>query len=147
MLQQQDDVDLSANAVYGTDEEDLQRLMRNLTILFIFMSIIGVISCFYQIRRLQLIRGRHTDESTLHSATQIENQAEHVYKMKEAKHTSRAEINENLEREVDELRAFHREVRGELGTLRTALTQLSHRRLRQKEVVSKVEMHKSCKTE
>jgi hypothetical protein len=120
MLQQQDDVDLPANAGYGTDEEHLQRLMRNLTILFIFMSIIGVMSCFNQIRRLQLIHGRRSDESTLHSATQIQNQAEHVYKMKEATHTSRAEINENLEKEVDELRAFHREIRGELGTLRTA---------------------------
>ena len=136
MLQQKDDVDLPANAGYGTDEEDLQHLMRNLTILFIVMSIIGVISCFYQIRRLQLIRGRHCDESTLHSATQIQNQADHVYKMKEATHSSRAEINQHLEREVDELRAFQREVRGELCTLRTALTQLSHRRIRQE--VSKV---------
>ena len=145
MLQQQDDVDLLSNADYGTDEEHLQRLMRNLTILFIFMSIIGVMSCFYQIRRLQLIRDRHSDESTLHSATQIQNQAEIVYKMKEATHSSCAEINKNLEREVDELRAFQREVRGELCTLRTALTQLSHRRIRQE--VSKVEMQKSFKTE
>lgn len=145
MLQQQDDLDLPANAGYDTDEEHLQRLMLNLTILFIFMSIIGVMSCFYQIGRLQLIRGRHCEQSTLHSATQIQNQADHVYKMKEATHTSRAEINENFEREVDELRAFQREVRGELGTLRTALTQLSHRRIRQE--VSKVEMQKSSKTE
>ena len=97
MLQQEDDVDLPANAGYGTDEEHLQRLMRNLTILFIVMSIIGVISCFYQIRRLQLIRSRHCDQSTLHSATQIQNQADHMYKMKEATHSSRAEINQHLE--------------------------------------------------
>jgi hypothetical protein len=118
------------NVALSEDDENLQHLMLFLTILFIFMGIIGIITCFYQIKGLQSIRRKHKDESTLTSATNIRNETEDVFKMKEATESSRADMHDSLEKEVEELRAFQREVRGELSTLRTALSVLSQRRQR-----------------
>lgn len=109
------------------DDENLQHFMLIMTILFIFMGILGIVTCFYQIKWFQSIRRKHKIESRLPSATNIQNQAEGVYKMKVAKKSSRADMHDSLEREVEELRAFQREVRGELSTLRTALIALSQR--------------------
>lgn len=110
------------------DDENLQHLMLKLTMLFICMGIIAIISCISQIKKFQSIRRKHSNESTLQSATLTKNQTEDVHKMKTATEISRADINDSLKREVEELRAFQQEVREELGALRTALTVLSQRR-------------------
>jgi Flp pilus assembly protein TadB len=129
------------------EEENLQEFMLNLAILFIFMSIIGIISCVYQIKQYQSIRRKHSHESTLQSAAHIQNQAECVYKMKAATESSRADMQDSLEREVEELRAFQQQVRGELGTLKTALTVLSQRRQREVLRPDDAESHRKGKTE
>ena len=134
-------------ALLDEEEEDLQQLMLNLAILFIFLSIIGIISCVYQMKQYQSIRRKHSHESTLQSAVNIQNQTECVYKMKAATESSRADMQDSLEREVEELRAFQQQVRGELGTLKTALTVLSQRRQREVLRPNDAESHRKGKTE
>jgi hypothetical protein len=134
-------------ALLDEEEEDLQQLMLNLAILFIFLSIIGIISCVYQIKQYQSIRRKRSHESTLQSAVNIQNQTECVYKMKAATESSRADMQDSLEREVEELRAFQQQVRGELGTLKTALTVLSQRRQREVLRPNDAESHRKGKTE
>ena len=118
------------DALLSKDDESLHLMMLALAILFTFMGVIGVISCIYRIKGFQSARRKHSRESTLQSAAHIQNQTEQVYKMKAATETSRADMQDSLKREVEELRAFQREVRGELGSLKTALEVLSQRRQR-----------------
>mmetsp|Transcript_8370 Transcript_8370/g.13793 ORF Transcript_8370/g.13793 Transcript_8370/m.13793 type:complete len:142 (+) Transcript_8370:110-535(+) len=118
------------DVLLSRDDAHLQEMMLALAILFIFMGAIGVISCVYRIKGFQSIRRKHSRESTLQSAAHIQNQTEQVYKMKAATESSCADIQDSLKREVEELRAFQREVRGELGSLKTALEVLSQRRQR-----------------
>ena len=118
------------DASLSRDDESLQQMMLALAILFIFMGVIGVISCAYRIKGFQSVRRKYWRESTLQSAANIQNQTEQVYKMKAATESSRVDMQDNLKREVDELRAFQREVRGELCSLKTALEVLSQRRQR-----------------
>ena len=118
------------DASLSRDDESLQQMMLALAILFIFMGVIGVISCVSRIKGFQSIRRKHSHESTLQSAAHIQNQTEQVCKMKAATESSRADMQDSLKREVEELRAFQREVRGELGSLKTALEVLSQRRQR-----------------
>ena len=125
------------DASLSRDEESLQQMMLALAILFIFMGVIGVISCIYRIKGFQSARRKRSSESTLQSAAHIQNQTEQVYKMKAATETSRADMQDSLKREVEELRAFQREVRGELGSLKTALEVLSKRRQRKDDYIKK----------
>lgn len=125
MLQKEDD------AALPVDGENLQQLMLTLAILFIFVGVIGIVSCVYQMKSLQSIRRKHRLESTLQSAAHIQNQTENVYKMKAATETSRADLQDSLEREVEELREFQQQIKGQLGSLRTVLDVLSQRRQRE----------------
>lgn len=125
MLQKKDDAALSV------DDENLQQLMLTLAVLFVFMGVIGIVSCVYQIKSLKSIRREHRHESTLQSAAHIQNETEHVYKIKAATESSRSDMQDSLEREVEELREFQKQVRGELGSLRTALEVFSQRRQRE----------------
>ncbi len=125
MLQKKDDAALTV------DDENLEQVMLTLAILFICMGVIGVVSCVYQMKSLKSIRIKHRHESTLQSAAHIQNQTEQVHKIKTATESSRAEMQESLEREVEELREFQQQVRGQLGSLRTALDVLSQRRQRE----------------
>ena len=123
-------------ALLSKDDESLQQIMLALAILFIFMGVIGVISCVYRIKGFQSARRKHNRESTSQSAASIQHQTEQVYKMKASTESSRADMQDSLKREVEELRAFQREVRGELGSLKTALEVLSQRRQRKNDFES-----------
>ena len=124
------------DALLSKDDESLHQMILALAILFIFMGVIGVISCICRIKGFQSARRKHSRESTLQSAASIQNQTEQVYKMKAATESSRADMQDSLKREVEELRAFQREVRGELGNLKTALEVLSQRRQIKNDAVS-----------
>ena len=140
MLQKKDDASL-------TVDENIQQLMLTLAVLCIFMGFVGIVSCVYQINCLRSIRRKHRHESTLQSATHIQNQTEQVYKNKAATECSRADMQDSLEREVDELREFQQQVRGELGSLRIALEVLSQRRQREAVRSDNVESERKGKME
>ncbi len=141
MLQKKDDAAL-------TVDENIQQLMLTLAVLCIFMGFVGIVSCVYQINCLRSIRRKHRHESTtLQSAAHIQNQTEHVYKIKASTECSRADMQDSLEREVEELREFQQQVRGELGSLRIALEVLSQRRQREAVRSDNVELERKGKME
>lgn len=112
------------NTFTPPDDDDTQRLLIFLLLLIVFLSIIGVISCIYQFKRLQQVRKRHTIAT---SQLQLPNQRNSLREVKSMARQSRGVMQQHLANEVDELRAFQKEVSGQLGVLKGALLELSNR--------------------
>ena len=106
--------------------ETLQHFVLSLGILFIVMSVIGVIRL---VKSCTSIREKRHQKAFFRSAIRAKSEADNVNNIKSNVNIARTEKMCDLEKEVEDLRAFQQEVKRELCTLKNALVLLADRGL------------------
>ena len=105
-------------------DDEIHQLMIALIILLLLLGIIGSVTCFYQLKKLRSLRIEPIKDAEPH----IREQRNCVRALKKMAHDTRKNMHQNVAQEVEELRAFQREVSEQLGSMKEALAKLSAKR-------------------
>ena len=97
---------------------DDKKLILSAVLLLFFLIVFGSLSLWYQIQRFKRVRTRHASSNT--NQTSISNDRRCVHQLQKSAAETRKEMQDRMEKEVETLRVFQEELRGQVDMLKVA---------------------------
>lgn len=103
-------------------KDETRNLMLTASIFVIFLILFGTTSLIYQIQRFKRIRTQQqrTTTATYNNNSSYHQERDNIHQLKQTAYQSRKEMQIKMEKEIESLRLFQEELRGQVDMLREA---------------------------
>lgn len=102
---------------------DDKKLILSATLLLFLLILFGSLSLWYQIQRLKRVRMKRKQHAS--TALVVDNERKSVYQIQKSAMISRKQMQDRMEKEVETLRVFQEELRGQVDLLKVAFARKS----------------------